>query len=64
MSTPILFDDFKPGSSIGETSLVYNDDLARQWGRIFGAATSEADRAAEAASIATVMMMRAYMSVV
>lgn len=64
MSDPILFDDFKPGARIGETSLVYKDDLARQWGRIFGAARDEADRAAEAASIATVMMMRAYMSVV
>lgn len=64
MSAPILFDDFKPGTRIGETSLVYGAGLASQWERIFGASPSEADRAAKGASIATVMMMRAYMSVV
>lgn len=64
MSSPILFDDFKPGSRIGGTSLVYGADLANQWERIFGSSLDEADRAARGASIATVMMMRAYMSVV
>lgn len=64
MSAPILFDDFKPGSRIGGTSLVYETELANQWERIFGASSGDADRAAKGASIATVMMMRAYMSVV
>jgi hypothetical protein len=72
VSAPILFEDFKPGSTMGETSLVYGADLANQWERIFGAAPDTADQvadraadqAAKGASIATVMMMRAYMSVV
>lgn len=68
MSTPILFDDFKPGTCMGETSLVYGAELAAQWERIFGtssdAADQVADLAAKGASIATVMMMRAYMSIV
>lgn len=64
MSAPILFDDFKPGTRMGETSLVYGAELAGQWERIFGASADSADRAAQGASIATVMMMRAYMSVV
>lgn len=68
MSAPILFDDFKPGARMGETSLVYGAELAGQWERIFGASPDTADQVAHAgakgASIATVMMMRAYMSVV
>jgi hypothetical protein len=49
---------------MGETHMVYRAELASQWERIFGAPSGDADRAAEAASIATVMMMRAYMAVV
>ncbi|MBR2817637.1 MAG: hypothetical protein IKE60_23450 [Reyranella sp.] len=68
MSAPILFDDFKPGARMGETSLVYGAELAGQWERIFGASSEAADQAADlaakGASIATVMMMRAYMSIV
>lgn len=64
MSAPILFDDFMPGTRMGETLLVYQSGLADQWEQIFGAPSGDADRAAEGASIATVMMMRAYMAVV
>ena len=64
MSAPILFDDFKPGKRMGETSLAYGPELAGQWERIFGDSTDAADRAAKGASIATVMMMRAYMLIV
>ncbi|MBS77763.1 hypothetical protein [Variovorax sp.] len=64
MSAPILFDDFVPGARMGETHMVYRAEFASQWERIFGAPSGDADRAAEGASIATVMMMRAYMAVV
>lgn len=64
MSAPILFDDFMPGTRMGETQLVYQSGLADQWEQIFGAPSGDADRIAEGASIATVMMMRAYMAVV
>lgn len=64
MKAPILFDDFKPGVRIGETSLVYTAELASKWGRIFGAPADDADSAARGAGIATVMMMRGYLSVV
>lgn len=64
MSAPILFDDFRPGTRIGEMTLIYRPELASRWERIFGASADEADKAARGAGIATVMMMRAYMSVV
>lgn len=64
MSAPILFDDFKPGTIMGETRLVYQPELASRWEQIFGVPSDDSERAGEGASIATVMMMRAYMSVV
>lgn len=64
MSAPILFDDFVAGTRMGETRVVYQPELAGQWEQIFGTPSGDSDHAAEGASIATVMMMRAYMSVV
>ncbi len=62
---PILFDDFKPGTLVGERVEVYDDQQARRWQAIFGDRPGDgANGAAEGASMAVVNMMRAYLSVV
>ncbi|QKS26768.1 hypothetical protein [Vreelandella titanicae] len=64
MSEPISFVDFKPGEVMGSVSHTYSQELSDAWGEIFGEAASESSRRAEAAGVATVMMMRAYLEVV
>lgn len=64
MRAPILFDDFKPGERIGQTNLAYTAEIASRWAQIFGAPEDDADGPARDAGIATVMMMRGYLSVV
>ncbi len=65
MSRPITFDDFQPGATMGEHLETYGTELASRWQHIFGAQPADgAGGAAEAASIAVVMMMRAYLGVV
>ena len=64
MSKAITFDDFRPGAVMGEAVQTYDAALSDRWRRIFGGAASDANRAAEAASLAVVMMMRAYLAVV
>ena len=61
----ITFDDFRPGTVLGDITEVASDTLAERWQRIFGARTEDgAGGAAEGASLAVVMMMRAYLGVV
>jgi hypothetical protein len=65
MSGPITFADFVPGAVMGETTLVFEPALAQAWQSIFGDTPADgAGGAAEGASLAVVMMMRAYLSVV
>src|SRR5690554_3515104 len=63
-SRTILFDDFKPGQPIGSHALEYDDMLVQRWQHIFGAGNETSEGAAEAASVATILMMRAYLEVV
>ena len=61
---PVLFDDFKAGQPIGSHALEYDDTLVQRWQHIFGAGNDTLGGAAEAASVATILMMRAYLEVV
>lgn len=59
---PITFADFEPGRSLGEHVEQCAPDLAASWQDIFGAASG--GTAAEGASLAVVLAMRAYLMVV
>lgn len=62
---PILFDDFQPGMPMGEYEEVYDAQQAGRWQTIFGSSAQEdANAASEAASMAVVAMMRAFLHVV
>lgn len=62
---PILFDDFRPGVPMGEYEEVYDAQQAGRWQTIFGSTAQEdANAASEAASMAVVAMMRAFLHVV
>ena len=60
MKPAILWDDFQPGTCLGETTQVFAPALSRAWRDIFG----EDGGAAEGAGIAVAMMMRGYLGVV
>jgi hypothetical protein len=62
MSKPITFADFKPGTTLGENVETYDASLVQAWQRIFG--QDPVDDAAEAASVAMVLSMRAFLEVV
>lgn len=67
MSTsPILFDDFIPGHTLGESIEVFDDQQLRRWGTIFETSDTGANQGSSsaAASMAVVNMMRAYLHVV
>lgn len=65
MKPVVTYDDFVPGAILGETTEVFDPALAEGWRRIFGARPEDgAGGTAEAAGIAVVMMMRAYLAVV
>ena len=65
MSKPMLYADFVPGQALGEIALPFEPELASAWQRIFGSQPADgAGGAAEGASMAVVMMMRAYLGVV
>ena len=65
MSAVITFEDFKPGAVMGEGVEVFDEKLAQRWQKIFGDQPADgANGAAEGASLAVVMMMRAYLNVV
>ncbi len=65
MSPPIIFDDFQPGRVLGEHVETYGPELASRWQHIFGNPPDEgADAAVEGASVAVVVMMRAYLGIV
>ena len=62
---PVLFEDFELGSLMGEHSETYAPAQAQRWQAIFGnTAAAGADGLAEKASMAVVMMMRAYLNIV
>ncbi|MGE4369391.1 MAG: hypothetical protein AB7E12_06900 [Burkholderiaceae bacterium] len=58
---PILFDDFIVGASLGSHQLEYDAALTGHWQRIFG---TDPLPQAQAASMAVVLMMRAFLAVV
>lgn len=61
----ITFEDFEPGTVLGESAEVFESALAQGWRDIFGDRPEDgAAGAAEGAGIAVVMMMRAYLAVV
>lgn len=62
MSKPITFVDFQPGTTLGEHVETYDANMAQAWQRIFG--QDQGDDAAEAASVAVVLSMRAFLGVV
>lgn len=62
MTQPILWNDFRPGASLGEITQPFDDSLASAWRGIFGSA--DAGTPAEGAGIAVAMMMRGYLGVV
>jgi hypothetical protein len=64
MSAPILFADFAPGASLGTFSETYTPELAQAWQRIFVSSDQCGGGAAEGASMAVVLAMRAYLTVV
>ena len=65
MTRAIAYADFQPGAVMGEHVESYDLRHAQGWQRIFGAAEADgANGPAEAASIAVVLMMRAYLAVV
>lgn len=62
---PIFFEDFQPGLLMGECVEVYDTQQAQRWQAIFGAEVEQAEESeTEAASMAVVSMMRAYLNVV
>lgn len=62
MSAVITFDDFEPGKVLAEGSETFGPELSDRWRRIFGNRPADgAGGGAEGASIALVMMMRAYL---
>ena len=62
MTQPILWNDFRPGASLGEITQPFDDSLSSAWRGIFGSA--DAGTPAEGAGIAVAMMMRGYLNVV
>lgn len=62
MNRPILWEDFQPGSGLGEITEVFEPSLTRAWEGIFG--EGESGTPAEGAGIAVAMMMRGYLGVV
>lgn len=62
MKKTITFDDFEPGTRLGEHLEAYDASMAQAWQRIFG--QDQVDDGAEAASVAMVLSMRAFLGVV
>lgn len=61
----LTYADFQPGAALGEHVEPYTPELAAAWRSIFGDAAGEgASGPAEAASVAVVLAMRAYLAVV
>lgn len=61
---PVLFEHFEPGSLMGEYSETYTHAQTQRWRAIFGSISASTGGPAEQASMAVVMMMRAYLNVV
>ncbi len=62
MSQPIVWEDFRPGASLGEITLGFEDQLSQAWRDIFG--QNDVDSPAEAAGVVIAMMMRGYLGMV
>ena len=62
MTNPILWEDFRPGTELGEFTIPFDAAMASAWQAIFG--KDSAGSPAEGASIALAAMMRAYATVV
>jgi hypothetical protein len=62
MSAPILWDDFRAGEPLGDSTQVFEPALAAAWQRIFG--KEAAGTPAEAAGVAVALMMRGYLAAV
>lgn len=61
----VLYEHFVPGTLLGEHVEIYTDAQAHRWQSIFGLPPDTASGGAgEQASMAIVMMMRAYLNVV
>lgn len=60
MKSPLLFDDFVPGTELGIHVAAYDEAMAASWRAIFGASQPEG---AEGAGIALALMMRSYLGV-
>ena len=64
-AAPILFEDFVPGTLLGESVQCYDAQQAQRWQAIFGCQAEDgAGGPAEAASMAVISMMRAFLGVV
>jgi hypothetical protein len=65
MTMPITFDDFQPGAVLGENVQTFDPELSTRWRGIFGDQPEDGARGVvEGASMAVVMMMRAYLGIV
>ena len=65
MTMPITFDDFQPGAVLGENVQTFDPELSMRWRGIFGDQPEDGARGVvEGASMAVVMMMRAYLGIV
>jgi hypothetical protein len=60
-AAPLLFQDFSPGSEMGEHVELYDESAARLWRTVFEAG---AGSPAEQLGVATALMMRGYLAVV
>ncbi len=61
----ITYTDFQPGDVLGEAVTTFDGSMTHAWRRIFGKPAGGSDtEGAERASLAIVLMMRAYCSVV
>ena len=64
MTPQILFDDFVPGSLMGQHEEVFDASLCQAWRAIFSLPDSAEPHPGELSSLALALAMRAYLSVV
>lgn len=64
MRERILFDDFQPGTLMGQHEEVFDAALCQAWRNIFGLPDSAQPHPGEMPSLALALAMRAYLSVV
>ncbi len=64
MTPQILFDDFVPGSLMGQHEEVFDVSLCQAWRAIFSLPDNAEPHPGELSSLALALAMRAYLSVV